>query len=128
MHVYLTYGKYNCVNIVTHKKEWASGVLLRSIAMPNEHERIASGPGLLANRFGLNRNHDNLLISLENGIWISKISLKKDMQNIIQTTRIGISKAKDLPWRWYLKNSRSISKRAKGDRCPKISEPWAQSS
>ena len=125
LHVYLTYGTYNCVNIVTHKKEWASGVLLRSIAMPNENERIASGPGLLANRFGLNRNHDNFPISLENGLWVSKSLFKRDMKNIIQTTRIGISKAKDLPWRWYLKNSRSISKRAKGDRCPSFSEAWA---
>ena len=40
------------------------------------------------------------------------------IQKIIQTTRIGISKAKDLPWRWYLQNSRSVSKRAKNDRVP----------
>ena len=128
LHIYLTYGSYHCVNIVTHKKGWASGVLLRSIAMPNENERVGSGPGLLANRFGLNRSHDNSLISLENGLWLSKSSLNKDMKNIIQTTRIGISKAKDLPWRWYLKNSRSISKRAKGDRCPNVSEAWEPSS
>ena len=95
--------------------------------MPNENERIASGPGLLAKRFGLNRSHDNSLISLENGIWVSKSSLTKDMNKIIQTTRIGISKAKDLPWRWYFKNSRSISKRAKGDPCPSISEAWMPS-
>ncbi len=128
LYVYLTYGSYNCVNIVTHKKEWASGVLLRAIAMPNENERIASGPGLLANRFGINRSHDNFLISMENGLWINESSLNKDMKKIIQTKRIGISKAKDLPWRWYLKNSRSISKRAKGDRNPSASAAWSPSS
>ena len=82
LHVYLTYGSYHCVNIVTHKKGWASGVLLRSIAMPNENERVGSGPGLLANRFGLNRSHDNCLISVENGIWLSKSSFNADMKNI----------------------------------------------
>ena len=40
-------------------------------------------------------------------------------KDLIQTTRIGISKAKNIKWRWYLKNSRSVSKRVKGDRTPK---------
>ena len=92
--------------------------------MPNENERIAAGPGLLANRFGLNRSHDNYLISKENGLWISKRLPNKDMKPIIQTTRIGISKAKDLPWRWYLQNSRSVSRRAKGDKIPKVINSW----
>ena len=33
-----------------------------------------------------------------------------EQKDIIQTTRIGISKAKNIKWRWYLKNSRSVSK------------------
>jgi len=41
-------------------------------------------------------------------------------KDLIQTTRIGISKAKKIKWRWYLKNSRSVSKRLKGDRTPKF--------
>ncbi|HGY5532805.1 MAG TPA: DNA-3-methyladenine glycosylase, partial [Prochlorococcus sp.] len=31
------------------------------------------------------------------------------------------------PWRWYLKNSRSISRRAKGDRTPLLQQAWAPS-
>jgi len=50
--------------------------------------------------------------------------LKRDLilekKDLIQTTRIGISKAKNIKWRWYLKNSRSVSKRLKGDRTPKF--------
>ncbi len=127
-YIYLSYGIYNCVNIVTGKRNWANGVLLRSIAIKNEDERIASGPGLLAKRFGLNRNHDNLPISIENGFWIAKGANSKQMLDIVQTTRIGISQAKDLPWRWYLQNSRSISKRAKGDKIPSKNECWHPSS
>ena len=41
-------------------------------------------------------------------------------KDLIQTTRIGISKAKNIKWRWYLKNSKSVSKRVKGDRTPKF--------
>lgn len=49
-YIYLCYGMYYCVNVVTDKANWANGVLLRSIALPNEDERIASGPGLLAKK------------------------------------------------------------------------------
>ncbi len=124
LYVYVTYGIYYCVNIVTDRANWASGVLLRAIAIEGEDERIAAGPGLLAKRFGLNKTHDSLTISVENGLWLANQSSQKAMDKIIQTTRIGISKAKDLPWRWYLQESRSVSKRVKGDRCPSSKNAW----
>ena len=124
LYVYLTYGQYYCVNIVTDKPEWANGVLIRAIAIPGEKERIASGPGLLARRFCLDKSHDNLPISVENGIWLTESSYPKSMQKIVRTTRIGISKAKHLRWRWYMQSSRSVSKRAKGDRCPLNNNSW----
>ena len=118
-YIYLTYGIYHCVNVVTDKANWASGVLFRAVQLPNEHERVAAGPGLLAQRFGLNRTHDSLRISLENGLWLAERPSSESMKKIVQTTRIGISQAKELPWRWYLKSSKSISKRVKGDRPPR---------
>jgi DNA-3-methyladenine glycosylase len=30
---------------------------------------------------------------------------------IVQTTRIGLTQGADIPWRWYLEESRSVSKR-----------------
>ena len=124
LYVYLTYGIYHCANVVTDREGWASGVLVRAIALPGENERIAAGPALSAKRFGLNRTHDSLHISLENGLWLAGRPPGQSMQKIVQTTRIGISKAKDLPWRWYLQNSRSVSKRAKGDRSPSKMKAW----
>ena len=123
-YIYLSYGINSCVNIVTGKKNWANGVLLRSIAIKGEHERIASGPGLLAKRFGLDRNFDNLSLSPANGFWLKKGESSTKMGSIVQTTRIGISQAKDIPWRWYLKNSRSVSKRVTGDRIPPKNKCW----
>ena len=127
-YIYLSYGIYHCVNIVTWKRNWADGVLLRSIAIKGEDERIASGPGLLAKRFGLNRNHNNLLLSPENDFWLAEDKHCKKIGKIIQTTRIGISQAKDIPWRWYLESSRSISKRSKGDKTPPANKCWNPSS
>ena len=124
LYVYISYGIYNCVNIVTGNRNWANGVLLRSIAIKDEDERIASGPGLLAKRFGLNKNHNNLHLSPKNDIWLTDMRDLKKMGSIVQTTRIGISQAKDIRWRWYLKSSRSISKRAKGDKTPPKNSCW----
>ena len=124
-YIYLSYGINNCVNIVTGEKNWANGVLLRSIAIKGENERICSGPGLLAKRFGLNRNFDNLSLSPESDFWLTEGENLTRAENIIQTTRIGISQAKDIPWRWYLKNSRSVSRRVKGDRIPTKSKCWS---
>jgi len=127
-YIYLSYGIYHCANIVTGKRNWANGVLLRSIAIKGEDERVASGPGLLAKRFGLNRHHNNLLLSPTNNFWLAMGGDLKKMGRIVQTTRIGISQAKDIPWRWYLESSRSVSKRVKGDKTPPTNKCWRPSS
>tara|TARA_Y100001968_G_C19231560_1_gene654735 strand:- start:23 stop:550 length:528 start_codon:yes stop_codon:yes gene_type:complete len=123
-YIYLTYGTNYCVNLVTERSNWASGVLLRAAALPGEAERVAAGPGLLAKRFGLDISFNNLKATEDNGLWIAQNSLEENMQNIVQTTRIGISEAKDLRLRWYLKSSRSVSKREKGDRNPNKNNYW----
>ena len=41
LYIYLSYGIYHCVNIVTGRTNWANGVLLRSIAIEGEDERNA---------------------------------------------------------------------------------------
>jgi len=128
LYVYVSYGIYNCVNVVTGKSNWANGVLLRSLAIKGENERIASGPGLLAKRFGFNTNHNNLFLSPDNDFWLTKGAPKHKIGEIVQTTRIGISQAKDIRWRWYLKSCRSVSKRVKGDKTPPISKCWQPSS
>tara|TARA_Y100001968_G_scaffold23907_1_gene18751 strand:+ start:286 stop:855 length:570 start_codon:yes stop_codon:yes gene_type:complete len=128
LYIYLSYGIYYCANIVTGKKNWANGVLLRSIAIKGEDERIASGPGLLTKRFGLTKNQNNLLLSPENNLWLNEGENFKEAGEIIQTTRVGISQAKDIPWRWYLESSRSVSKRVKGDKTPPTNKCWHPSS
>ena len=127
LYIYLTYGIYHCVNIVTDRKNFASGVLIRSIAIQGENERIGSGPGLLAKRFGLTRSHDNMKLSIEQGMWFEQNVAFPPKTKKICTTRVGISKAEDLQWRWYLQSSRSISKRAKGDPYPPRQKAWEPS-
>jgi len=57
-YVVVSYGIHHCVNVVTHRADWANGVLLRALALPGEPERISAGPALLARRFGIDRRRD----------------------------------------------------------------------
>ncbi|MBM5803441.1 MAG: DNA-3-methyladenine glycosylase [Cyanobacteria bacterium K_DeepCast_35m_m2_155] len=121
-YVYVSYGIHHCVNVVTHRSDWANGVLLRAAWLPEEPERVAAGPALLARRFGIDRGHDAQLAHLDQGLWIApKPSALVDLAapDLVQTTRIGISQGQELPWRWYLRASRSVSRRAKGDPMPR---------
>tara|TARA_B000000532_G_scaffold205637_1_gene173351 strand:+ start:1386 stop:1853 length:468 start_codon:yes stop_codon:yes gene_type:complete len=119
-YIYKSYGLHHCLNIVTDKKNFASGVLIRSVFVPNKNERIASGPGLVTRTFNIDLSLNSLEVLANNSIWISKRESFLEKKDLIQTTRIGISKAKNIKWRWYLKESRSVSKRAKGDKTPKL--------
>ena len=123
-YVYVSYGIHHCVNVVTDRADWANGVLLRALAIPGEPERVAAGPALLARRFGLDRSYDRCLISPEQGLWFAPAPVAFRADDLVQTSRIGISQGQDLPWRWYLRSSRSISRRAKGDRTPAVAEAW----
>ena len=87
--------------------------------MDNKNERLASGPGLVTKTFGIDISFNSLEVLNNNSLWISQRKFMIKQKDLIQTTRIGISKAKNIKWRWYLKNSRSVSKRVKGDRTPK---------
>ena len=126
-YVYVSYGIHHCVNVVTDRAEWANGVLLRAVAIPGEPERVAAGPALLARRFGLDRSHDALPALSRCGTWLAPRPPHLEAlgsNDLVQTFRIGISQGQELPWRWYLRRSRSVSRRAPGDRKPPQAEIW----
>jgi DNA-3-methyladenine glycosylase len=126
-YVYVSYGIHHCVNVVTDRAEWANGVLLRAVAIPAEPERVAAGPALLARRFGLDRSHDALPVVPRCGTWLAPRPPHLEAlgsNDLVQTSRIGISQGQELPWRWYLSRSRSVSRRAQGDRMPPQAQTW----
>ena len=119
-YIYKSYGIHHCLNIVTDRKNFASGVLIRAVFIDNKDERLASGPGLVTRTFGIDTSLNSLNVLHNNSLWITQRESTIEKKDLIQTTRIGISKAKNIKWRWYLKNSRSVSKRLKGERTPKF--------
>ena len=123
-YVYVSYGIHHCVNVVTDREDWANGVLLRAAALPAEPERIAAGPGLLARRFGLDRTDDSCPVTGEHDLWMAPRPDTFASLDLVTTTRIGISRGETRPWRWYLRSSRSVSRRAAGDRMPARDQCW----
>lgn len=119
-YIYKSYGIHHCLNIVTDRENFASGVLIRAVFISYKNERLASGPGLVTKTFEIDMSFNSLSVTNNNSLWIEKGKLNLKQQDLIQTERIGISKAKNIRWRWYLKSSRSVSKREKGDRTPKL--------
>ena len=119
-YIYKSYGIHHCLNIVTDREDFASGVLIRAVFISNNNERLASGPGLVTKTFGIDMSFNSLSVIENKSLWIAKRESILEQKDLVQTTRIGITKAKNIKWRWYLKNSRSVSKRVKGDRTPKL--------
>ena len=120
-YIYKSYGIHHCLNIVTDKENFASGVLIRAVYISKNDERLASGPGLVTRTFDIDISFNSLDVLNNKSLCITPRNSDLDEKDLIQTTRIGISKAKNIKWRWYLKNSRSVSKRLKGDISPKSS-------
>jgi DNA-3-methyladenine glycosylase len=69
--------------------------------------QLTNGPAKVCQAFAIDRTR--------NGTDLSKGPLRVELSDeqpgkIIQTTRIGISQAKDIPWRFYLAGNRYVSK------------------
>jgi DNA-3-methyladenine glycosylase len=128
VYVYLIYGMYHCVNVVTDRDGTASAVLIRALALdietlqtmailPTEKfERVASGPGKLCRALQIDRNLYGTKLEQNQALWIEHRSLdwqtmlEIDRPQLVQTTRIGLTQGVELPWRWYLKDCPAVSK------------------
>ncbi|MEC8064207.1 MAG: DNA-3-methyladenine glycosylase [Pseudomonadota bacterium] len=97
-YVYLIYGMYHCLNIVTESKGYPAAVLIRGLDVNNV---IENGPGKLCRRLSISKNHNgiNLCRDKSHGIYDNSL---KDLK-IITTPRIGIKKGLEKPWRYVLK-------------------------
>lgn len=123
-YVYLCYGLHHLFNIITNKEGNADAVLIRAIEPAEGIEdmlirrnrkkldkHLTTGPGKVSQALGISREHYGLDLNSEN-IWLEE-GKKVIETEIITTTRIGVEYAKEdalLPWRFYMKDSKWISK------------------
>lgn len=111
-YVYLIYGMYHCVNVVTEKAGHASAVLLRALEPVLNLEGRTQGPGLLCRAMQIDKHlNDHDLLS--ETFFIADPKLKSKF-NIIERPRIGVDYAGE--WakellRFYIEDNAYISKR-----------------
>ena len=127
-YVYFIYGNHYCLNVSCERDGKAGGVLFRALEPlegieemararkvalqgPRDLSRLTSGPGRMAEAFGITRERDNGrdLTSPDSGLWIGDDGFRA--RNIQITPRIGISKAADRPLRYILAGNVFVSGR-----------------
>lgn len=112
LYVYFTYGMHYCANIVTEPEGIGSAVLIRALEpLFTSDFRLCSGPAKLCKALGITKSFNEIDTCAQNSIvWVEKFYDIPDT-DIVQTTRIGIKKATELPWRFYIKDNGSVSKK-----------------
>ncbi|TVP68589.1 MAG: DNA-3-methyladenine glycosylase [Leptolyngbya sp. LCM1.Bin17] len=125
-YVYLIYGMYHCFNVVTDGDRVPSAVLVRAIELDTippwlqgyrreRSDRWGAGPGKLCQLLDIDRSLTAAPLAPQSGLWLEhRCPAGQDRFSpgaITQTTRIGLTQGADLPWRWYITASKSVSKR-----------------
>ena len=120
LYVYFTYGMHYCCNVVVGPRGHGAAVLIRAIE-PLSGKRymaqqrgdrpsreLTNGPAKLCQALMINRDLNGHDLNRE-PLRLERSTLK-DNEQIVQTTRIGISRAQNVPWRFYIRDNPWVSR------------------
>lgn len=122
-YVYLIYGMYHCLNVVTERENYPAAVLIRGVSLqwPIDSEKpkpstlktvnckletYLAGPGKLCRSFQINRDLNKEDLTTSKNLWLEDREIKLRPDQIKHATRIGINYArqyKNKLWRFCLK-------------------------
>lgn len=120
-YVYISYGLHFCCNVATGPTGHGAGVLIRAIEPLEGEEQmvlnrggiigrnITNGPGKLCQALKVDKSLSGYNVRDLPFQLVLNEPLSAD--EIVQTTRIGISQAIDQPWRFYIKGNPYVSRR-----------------
>jgi len=111
-YVYLIYGMYHCMNVVTQAEGLASAVLLRAVEPVENIEGRTQGPGLLCRAMGIDKRLNGHDLTSEN-FYIAAADRPPRFTRV-KRPRIGVNYAG--AWarrllRFYVKGSAYVSRR-----------------
>ncbi|WP_182379616.1 DNA-3-methyladenine glycosylase [Nocardioides sp. WS12] len=128
LYVYRSYGIHHCANVVTGPTEIGAAVLLRAGEVVDgidlartrrnttQDHQLARGPGNLAQALGITL--DDLGTDL---LAPGAVALGPEVRHrhrIEAGPRVGVSKAADVPWRFWLAGEASVSSYRRSPRAP----------
>jgi len=127
LYVYFIYGVHFCCNVVTGKEGIGDACLIRGmeplegidIFSKNRFNRndlsekeiimLLNGPGKICRGFNIDKRLNGIDLTGNTIYILNADKIKKS--EIVTVKRVGISKSKDLPWRFYIKDNKYISKK-----------------
>jgi DNA-3-methyladenine glycosylase len=122
LYVYFSYGMHWCCNVVTGEDGEGSAVLLRAVEPLEGIERmrdlrgglpddrlLCAGPGRLTQAFAIDREHNGEDLVVSARVWISG-GRPVPAARIGASPRVGISVAREEPWRFSELGSGFVSR------------------
>ncbi|MFA5804604.1 MAG: DNA-3-methyladenine glycosylase [Melioribacteraceae bacterium] len=127
LYVYFTYGMHFCSNVVAGKLNEGKAVLLRAVEPVNgielmainrfgkkdisavELKNLTNGPAKICRAFSIARSKNGTDLTGKEIFILDSPKLSRN--KIAASTRIGIKKSVDLPWRYYIKNNSFLSRK-----------------
>lgn len=124
-YVYLIYGLHHCLNVVSAAEGVGEAVLLRALEPlageelmvarrgVEKRELLCSGPGKLAQALGVTRAQDGAdLCRAQLGLWQPRAfgAWNPPSAELVSSSRVGITKAAQLPLRFHLAGSPWVSR------------------
>ena len=118
LYVYRSYGIHWCANVVCADEAIGAAVLLRAVEPTHgigemcqrrslaDVRLLASGPGRLTQALGITSAHDGL--DLERSPF--ELITPSASVDVVASTRVGITRAAEKPWRFSLAGSRFVSR------------------
>jgi DNA-3-methyladenine glycosylase len=124
-YVFVNYGVHHCLNAITGRRGAPGCVLIRALepvsglaamarrrGISRDGKHLASGPGNLTQALGVTLR-DNGVDLTTGGLTIEPPPSPRDFR-IATGPRIGITRAADLPLRFWISGNRSVSKNMGG--------------
>ncbi|GAV22640.1 DNA-3-methyladenine glycosylase [Carboxydothermus pertinax] len=121
-YVYFTYGMHYCFNVVTGDVGRAEAVLIRALEpisgievikalRGNKPEReLLRGPAKLTQGMAIDLKLNGHDLTLGKALYITE-GEPLSPEEIVTTTRIGINAGKELPYRFYIRGNKFVSKK-----------------
>ena len=111
-YVYLIYGFWNCLNVVTGSRGVPHAVLVRALEPVTGIADRTSGPGLLCRAMHIDRRFNG--IDLRGDVlWLARPARGARVARIGRSTRIGVEYAGEWarrPWRFFDRDSDHVSR------------------
>ena len=123
LYMQFAYGMHTMTNIVSHDPEMLGAVLLRAAEDPVEGIETARlrrghrdkdllvGPGNLSRGLGTHLSDTLKPLGADSALWLCH---GESVAQVLASPRIGISRAIDVPWRFFDRMSGSVSKHRRG--------------